>query len=231
MKNKISEPSASHPVNNLRFSTELYEAACKVDVDLQSFDTCLQARTRDVIHSLASGVEVRAVSLESLKGITECLLEMNQEVVKVILDCKKDIWRNQELFELVEEYFDNSLKTLDFCASLEKCLKRIRDQQLMILMALQQFENEDGGDDEVVDGRERYCKTLEELSKFKDAGDPFTKEFFTVFQSVYRHQMVMLEKLQSKKNKLDKKLKYIHAWRKVSSIIFAGLFQIIYLLL
>ncbi|KAL0386980.1 UNVERIFIED_CONTAM: hypothetical protein Sradi_2579800 [Sesamum radiatum] len=37
-------------------------------------------------------------------------------------------------------------------------------------------------------------------------------------------QMLMLEKLQLKKNKLDKKLRYIHAWRKVSSIIFAATF-------
>lgn len=204
---KIWEASGSNSVKNHRFSSEVssYEAACKADVDLQSFDTCLQARTRNVIKSLASGVEVRAVSLESLRGITECLLEMNQEVVKVILECKKDIWRNQELFQLVDEYLENSLKTLDFCASLEKCLKRMRDQQLLIVMALQH------------DGMDKL--TLEELGNFKD---PFTDDFFKAFQSVYRHQMVMLEKLKSKKNKLDKKLKYLHAWRKVSSIIFAG---------
>lgn len=38
-----------------------------------------------------------------------CLLEMYQK-----LDSKKDICKNQELFELVEEYFDNCLKSLDF---------------------------------------------------------------------------------------------------------------------
>jgi len=67
---------------------------------------------------------------------------MNQEVVKVILDCKKDIWKNQEMFELVEDYFENSLKTLDFCAALEKGLRRARDSHLLILVALQQFEDE-----------------------------------------------------------------------------------------
>ncbi|KAI8028324.1 UPF0496 protein [Camellia lanceoleosa] len=34
----------------------------------------------------------------------------------------------------------------------------------------------------------------------------------------------MLDKLQMRKKKLDKKLKYIHAWRKVSSIIFVATF-------
>ncbi|KAL0365483.1 UNVERIFIED_CONTAM: hypothetical protein Sangu_0645900 [Sesamum angustifolium] len=191
MSKNPCETSSANAINNLQYTTELnsYEAACRVDVDLQSFDTTLQVRTNNVINSIAAGVEVRALSFDSLREVTECLLEMNQEVVKVILDCKKDIWKNQELFELVEEYFENSLKTLDFCAALEKCLKSARDRQLLIHVALQQFEEEDG-----VEGNNG------------------------------RQQMLMLEKLQSRKNKLDKKLKYIHAWRKVSSIIFAATF-------
>ncbi|KAG6777812.1 hypothetical protein POTOM_017648 [Populus tomentosa] len=206
--------------NNLQYTTELssYEAACRLDKDLQSFDTTLQARTNHVINTLAVGIEVRALSFDSLKEVTECLLEMNQEVVKVILECKKDIWKNQELFELVEEYFENSLQTLDFCVALEKCLKRARDSQLLILVALKQFEEESEA------GGREYVRTLEELKNFKAAGDPFTDEFFQTFQSVYRQQIMMLEKLQLRKNKLDKKLKCIHAWRKVSSMIFAAAF-------
>ncbi|XP_057502816.1 UPF0496 protein At4g34320-like [Actinidia eriantha] len=223
MSSKPPETPPPPPINfnhNLQYTTELnsYELACKLDEDLQSFDTSLQARTNQVISTLANGVEVRAVSFDSLKEVTECLLQMNQEVVKVILECKKDIWKNQELFELVEEYFDNSLQTLDFCTALEKCLKRARDSQLLILVALQLFEEEHG-----VEGN-RYDRTLEELATFKAAGDPFTEEFILIFQSVYRQQMVMLDKLQNRRKKLDKKLKSIYAWRKVSSIIFAATF-------
>ncbi|KAK2979376.1 hypothetical protein RJ640_025749 [Escallonia rubra] len=138
---------------------------------------------------------------------------MNHEVVKVILECKKDIWKNQELFELVEEYFENSLQTLDFCVALEKCLKRARDSQLLIL-----FEEEDGVEEN------RYTRTLEELRNFKAAGDPFTEDFFQIFQSVYMQHMLMLEKLQIRKSKLDKKLKSVHAWRKLSSVIFVATF-------
>ncbi|XP_062176565.1 UPF0496 protein At4g34320-like [Alnus glutinosa] len=217
-------PETSSAVNlsaaNLQYPTELssYEAACKLDADLQSFDTAVQARTNQVINSLAVGVEVRALSFDSLKEVTECLLEMNQEVVKVILECKKDIWKNQELFELVEEYFENSLHTLDFCTALEKCVKRARDNQLLILVALQRF------DEETQVGENRYARTRQELKNFKAAGDPFTPEFFQIFESVYKQQVLMLEKLQLRKNKLDKKLKYIHVWRKVSSMIFVATF-------
>ncbi|KAM0060819.1 hypothetical protein Hdeb2414_s0004g00128621 [Helianthus debilis subsp. tardiflorus] len=200
--------------------TELnaYEAVCRSDADLQSFDTTLHARANNVINTLAVGVEVRALSFETLKEVTECLLEMNQEVVKVILHCKKDIWKNQELFELVEEYFENSLQTVDFCSALDKCLKRVRGSQLLILVALQHFDEDEGVEEN------RYEKTLEDLKSFKDAGDPFTEEFYKIFYSVYRQQMVMLEKLQSKKTKLDKKMKYIQTFRKVSSVIFVATF-------
>ncbi|KAI3809763.1 hypothetical protein L1987_19363 [Smallanthus sonchifolius] len=200
--------------------TELkaYEAACRSDADLQSFDTTLHARANNVINTLAVGVEVHALSFDTLKEVTECLLEMNQEVVKVILHCKKDIWKNQELFELVEEYFENSLQTVDFCSALDKCLKKVQGSQLMILVALQHFDEDEGVEEN------RYEKALEDLNSFKDAGDPFTEEFYKIFHSVYRQQMVMLDKLQAKKTKLEKKVKYIQTWRKVSSVIFVATF-------
>lgn len=119
-------------------------AACESDPDLRTFNANLQARTDKVLSTLSSGVDVGALSLDSLKEITECLLEMNQEVVKVILDSKKDIWRNEELFELVQDYFNDSLPTLDFCASLENCLKHVHDAHLQIFTALHCFEEEDG---------------------------------------------------------------------------------------
>ncbi|KAF6149681.1 hypothetical protein GIB67_017414 [Kingdonia uniflora] len=218
---RTGESPPVHPINgNIQYMAELnsYEAACRDDPELRSFDAILQARTNHVINSLAVGVEVRSVSFDSLKEVTGCLLEMNQEVVKVILDCKKDIWKNQELFELVEEYFENSLQTLDFCTSLEKCLKKAHDSQLIIHVALQQFEEEDG-----VEGK-NYLRTLEELKFFKATGNPFTEEFFQTFKSVYAQQVMMLEKLHLRKTKLDKKLKSVKIWRKVSSIIFASTF-------
>ncbi|KAG2724726.1 hypothetical protein I3760_01G030600 [Carya illinoinensis] len=207
---------------NTQFTPDLrsYEAACMLDPDLQSFDATLQERTSWVISSLATEVEVRSLSFGSLKEVTNSLLEMNQEVVKVILECKKDIWKNEDLFSLVEEYFENSLKTLDFCTALENCLKRTRDNQFTIQVAVKYFEEEVGNG---VDGV-KYVKTLQELRKFKAYGDPFTEEFFALFQSVYQNHISMFQKLQRRKTKLDKKLKSMKAWRKVSNVIFVAAF-------
>ncbi|XP_057465248.1 UPF0496 protein At4g34320-like [Actinidia eriantha] len=214
MSTKSAETSTTIIFNdNFELTNELnsYE-----DQDLQSFYSNLQVRTDQVINTVAGQVEVQAPSLDSLREVTQCLLEMNQQVAKVTLKSKTDIWNTEGLFELIEEYFENSLQTLDFCAALDKCLKRARDNQLHILIAVQQFEREDG-----IDGN-KYEKTLDELKKFRAAGDPFTGEFMQIFQSVYTRQMLMLDKLQHRENKLDKKYKYYHAWRKISSIIFTA---------
>ncbi|XP_006286139.2 UPF0496 protein At4g34320 [Capsella rubella] len=219
--------TSKHSKTSLRiYARELrtYEAACEEDKEIQSFDKRMQARTSDVINTLATGVEVRGVSLDSLKVVTESLLDMNQEVVKVMLDCKKDIWKDKEMFKLVEDYFETSMKTHDFCDALRKGLHRIRDSYHMIVSALRQFEEESP-----VQGGNGYKKTLEKLKKFKDAERPFGEDFVDMFQIAYKQQMLMLEKLQLHNYKLEKKLKRIRTWRKLTSIIFVAAYAAVFI--
>ncbi|KAI5314308.1 hypothetical protein L3X38_043484 [Prunus dulcis] len=115
-----------------------------------------------------------------------------------------------------------SLKEAIKCL-LEMNQERARASQSFILVSLQQFE------EETEIGGNRYSRTLEELNKFKEIGDPFTKEYFQIFQSVYMQQTLMLEKLKLPKNKLDKKLKSIHAWRKVSTMIFVAIIAAVWI--
>ena len=199
-----------------------YEAACVEDPNLQSFDATIQERTNRVISSLAQGVEVRSLSIDSLREVTGSLLEMNQEVVKVILECRQDIWnkKDRELFSLVNDFFENSLHTLDFCNALDKCLKRARERQIIIKSAITYFEEEaqNGVEGSI------YLKTLQELKNFEEAGDPFTEEFYLLFQSVYTQQVSMLKKLQNRKHKLDKKLQSLKTLKRVSNAIFVAAF-------
>ncbi|KAJ0097430.1 hypothetical protein Patl1_28864 [Pistacia atlantica] len=168
-KGSDATPPALQMKIDSQFSADLssYEAACTLDPDLQSFDNIIHERTSRVINTLSTGVEVRSLSFDSLKEVTGSLLDMNQEVAKVILECKKDIWNNQELFDLVEEYFESSIQILDFCNVFENCLKRARNSQLIIKLAVKQFEEEMGLQDGV--DEKRYVKTLEELKKFKES--------------------------------------------------------------
>jgi len=205
--------------NQFTADMNCYEVACALDPDLQSFDATLQERTNRVIRSFAAEVnEPGSISFDGIREIIQCLLEMHQDVANFNLSSKEDIWNNKELFSFVENYFANSLKTLDFCIALQNCLKRTRDKQLIIQLAVQHFEQEveDG-----IDGV-KHVKTLEELRKYKAAGDPFTEEFFELFKSVYEQQVLMWEKLQARKRKLDKRLKSIKTWNRVSNVIFAA---------
>ncbi|KAL2595740.1 hypothetical protein GLYMA_11G063800v4 [Glycine max] len=199
-----------------------YEAACVEDPNLQSLDATIQERTNRVITSLAQGIEVHSISIESLGEVTGSLLEMNQDVAKVILECKQDIWnkKDRELFSLVEDFFENSLQTLEFCNALDKCLNRARERHVIVKSAITCFE------EEVQNGVEgsTYLKTLQELKGFKEAGDPFTEEFYSLFQSVYQQQASMLKKLQIRKQKLDKKLKSLKTLKRVSNAIFVAAF-------
>ncbi|KAE8707722.1 UPF0496 protein [Hibiscus syriacus] len=224
-KTKGGSPEPSSQVKpDLQLEADLssYEAACRHDSTLQNFDALLQERTSHVISTLAAGSGVQSMSFNSLKVVTGSLLETNQGVAKIILESQRDIWNNPDLFSLVEEYFENSKKTLDFCTALENCLKRARNNQLIIQLAVNCFDEEVGlgvG----LEGK-KFVKTLEELRKFKAAEEPFPKEFFLLLDSVGRQQESMLGKLLARKRKLDKKWKSMKTWRRVSNVLFVATF-------
>ncbi|KAL8197631.1 hypothetical protein R6Q57_024336 [Mikania cordata] len=64
-----------------------------------------------------------------------------------------------------------------------------------------------------------YEKTLVHLKSLKAAGDPFTQDFFKIFNFVYRRQIAYLEKLQRKKVKLCKKLDQTWFTKRVNSVL------------
>ncbi|KAL1829165.1 hypothetical protein DCAR_0208485 [Daucus carota subsp. sativus] len=197
-----------------------YEAACRLDPELRSFDSSVHHRTTTLLNSLSGSgsFDVQSVSLDSLLEVTKSLLEMDQDVVSVILECKKDIWKNQELFNLVDDYFKNSIETLNFCNALNSCLKRARESQFNLNVAIRQF------DEEKREGSKEFPLTLQEFEKLKLGGDPFGDEFFVLFESIYTKQIAMLRRLQVEKGKLDKKLKSMKKWRKLSNVLFVATF-------
>nr|XP_043634278.1 UPF0496 protein At4g34320-like [Erigeron canadensis] len=214
-KTLSSKSSSSSSMSNSELNPDLtsYQDACQSDPELQSFDTALQDRTSRVINTLAAGVEVRSLSLDSLREVTGSLLDMNQEVVKVILECKKDIWENDQLFSLVQDYFDISILTIDLCTSLNNCLKNARSSLSFLQIVINKYE------------ANTTSTVLEEFKEFKALDGPFSGEFFELFQQVYKKQVTMLKKLQTQKGKVDKKLKSMKTWRRLSNVLFVATFS------
>ncbi|XP_057808678.1 UPF0496 protein 1-like [Salvia miltiorrhiza] len=174
-------PAANHDLSSSNFTSadsdlSSYEAACRSDPDLQNFDSKLQIRTSRAINSISVVLDVRSLPLDSLREVTEYLLEMNQEVVTIILQNKRDIWKDDEFSDLV--VFENCLLTLDFCTTLDSCLKRAARIESIVKVALRKFD-----DDRANAGR-NYSRTLAELRNFSAAEEPFTQEFFKVFARV-----------------------------------------------
>uniref|UniRef100_A0A9I9DN61 Uncharacterized protein n=2 Tax=Cucumis melo TaxID=3656 RepID=A0A9I9DN61_CUCME len=209
------------PINDAHYAAALssYEAECANNTDLRSFDVQVHERTNRALNSLADGVAVGSLSMDALMEVTDFLLEMNGDAVKIILESKEDVW-NKELFSLVDAFFDNSLKVLEFCKALEVSLRRTRDSQFIIKLAVRKFESDENNGD----NGERYVKTFEELKKFQEAGDPFGEEFVTLFRSLYKEHLSMFKKLQRQKKKLDKKYTTMKTWKTVSNVILVTAF-------
>ncbi|GMH25248.1 hypothetical protein Nepgr_027091 [Nepenthes gracilis] len=205
------------------FDLSYYLAGVRVDPELQVVDSSLHGRASRVIDSVAHGVHGRSLPFNSVRDATGSITDFNHEIVKVILQSKKDIWRNNDLLSLVNEYFEYSEQISGPIAALDNCLKRARNRQLLIRAALLRYEEESKNGIEGNDGG-RYVKTLQELRNFKEAGDLFTEEFFTLFQAVYEQQLQMFQKLLLKKHDLHTKLKQCKVYRKVANIIFAAIF-------
>ncbi|KAF3323343.1 hypothetical protein FCM35_KLT12074 [Carex littledalei] len=135
-----------------------YSAQCRSDPQIQSFDANLQQRTTRVLSSGASGTgPVQSLFFSSLLVVTGDLLDLNREMVPMLLDARKDIWNSPDLFQLVKEYFNTSIESLEFCNCLESCLKRARDSQTSIQLALNKFEEQS------CDQENNFSLTLQEL--------------------------------------------------------------------
>ncbi|GMH25247.1 hypothetical protein Nepgr_027090 [Nepenthes gracilis] len=200
-----------------------YLAGVRVDPELRVVDSSLHGRASRVIDSVAHGVQGRSLPFNSVRNATGSITDFNHKIAKVILQSKKDIWRNNDLLSLVNEYFEYSEQISGPIAALDNCLKRARNRQLLIRAALLQYEEESKNGIEGDDGG-RYVKTLQELRNFQKAGDLFTEEFFTLFPAVYEQQLQMFQKLLLKKHDLHTKLKQFKVHRKVANIIFVATF-------
>ncbi|CAH8332745.1 unnamed protein product [Eruca vesicaria subsp. sativa] len=234
------KPNTSPVLTHMRskYSSDLkyYTSACQQDSDLKTFDSSLHQRTVSVMKSLAeqgdkSGESPSKVSLMEVYGF---LLDLNGDVVRRIIDSKEDVSTNKELSSLVDVYFKITSKTLDFCKTVDNCVKRAEISQLIIRYAVKNFEAESVDTDDLeqnIKKKKKYAKTLDELNKFKAMGDPFDGEFLTQYESsFYEQQALLLEELGKLKANLGKKQRNVKTWMRISNILFITAYVSIFIL-
>ncbi|KAK5843692.1 UPF0496 protein At2g18630-like [Gossypium arboreum] len=129
---------------------------------------------------------------------------------------------DSDLKSLMKEYFDNFEKTLEFCTALKDCLEHVRNNHGIIESALKCYDEEDKL--EVGTIEENSVKALGELRKFKEAEEPFVKQFLVLKKMAHRRYESMQGKVRALKKTLKKKLESWETWRRVTMAFFVAAF-------
>ncbi|KAG2327273.1 hypothetical protein Bca52824_010001 [Brassica carinata] len=219
--NKYNSPVRTDMRSKYESDLKYYTSACQQDSDLKTFDSSLRQRTNSVMELLANQAKSQSISQGSLIEVYEFMLDLNRDVVKEIIESREDVRNNKDLTSLVDVYFKNTTKTLDFCNTVQNCVKIAENSRLIIRYAVKQLEAESVDTD---NKKSKYAKTLAELNKFKAMGDPFDKEFLNQYESVCEEQVLLLEELGKLKAKLDKKQRNLKIWRRLSNVVFITAF-------
>lgn len=111
---------------------------------------------------------------------------------------------DSDLKSLMKEYFDNFEKTLEFCTALKDCLEHVRNNHGIIESALKCYDEEDKLEVRTVE--ENSVKALGELRKFKEAEEPFVKQFLVLKKMAHRRYESMQGKVRARKKTVKKKL-------------------------
>ncbi|KAB1671302.1 hypothetical protein [Gossypium barbadense] len=132
---------------------------------------------------------------------------------------------DSDLKSLMKEYFANFEKTLEFCTALKDCFEHAPNNHGIIESALKCYDEEDKL--EVGTVEKNSVKALEELRRFKEAEEPFTKEFLVLKKIAHRRYESMQGKVCAQKKTLEKKLESRETWRRVSVAIFVATFILV----
>ncbi|XP_020574537.1 UPF0496 protein 1-like [Phalaenopsis equestris] len=151
-----------------------------------------------------------AANQEDLENQTLTLF--NRDAIGRIVERKKRIMKNLEMFQLINGYFKKSAATDDFFTALVPSLKKARDFVELVIKSSEAADEDD--QPPKVKKKMRYAKILDELRHYFSVGG--TGEF----ESLYHEQLSMLRELQNQKVKQEMKLKSVKVWKKVNCISF-----------
>ncbi|KAF3786223.1 hypothetical protein EJ110_NYTH25824 [Nymphaea thermarum] len=140
---------------------------------------------------------------------TTCLLDTNDHAAEEILAYKEDIRSNDQLYDIVKEYFDLSYKTLDFLFDLQRRLNELKGKLAMLRSSFQHPTS-------------RETKVLA-LEKFRDC-EGFNADLISSLTNVITAHTCFLVKLQGWKDKSEKRINILRRRRKMIYVLFVTVF-------
>ncbi|XP_010550397.1 PREDICTED: UPF0496 protein At5g66675-like [Tarenaya hassleriana] len=166
----------------------------------------------------------RSLSFDSLRQVTGSMLELNNEVVKIILEVKQEEFKSESFMPLMKAYMDASLRNLDLCSTLERCIKYARDGQFTIHLHLREAV-EDGDQNKIL-----MTRAKEELTKLRTEDNPFPQHVSDMFDATHHRLESLIVESNNQTRGIDRKLKRIETWSKLSTVLFAiGYFSVLVL--
>ncbi|KAF3786221.1 UPF0496 protein [Nymphaea thermarum] len=190
-----------------------YERACKKYPELLKYDEALQATLKGIKVGVQPGKdetdESSSLSFDSLEQATTCLLDTNDHAAEEILAYKEDIRSNDQLYDIVKEYFDLSYKTLDFLFDLQRRLNELKGKLAIFSSSFQHPTS-------------RETKVLA-LEKFRDC-EGFNADLISSLTNVITAHTSFLVKLQGWKDKSEKRINILRRRRKMIYVIFVTVF-------
>ncbi|KAL0848701.1 hypothetical protein Bca101_021948 [Brassica carinata] len=228
-----SDPSsvismALHEVHSANISS--YKAACEQHPELKSFDASLQEGANKVLNSVNAQAETDSYSVHtSYAELYKYLLDACQAVAKFITAIEGDVWDNEDLKKMVEAYFEDTIKTLEFFNSVDKLADKASIGDLYLQRAVDLFDKEsaeNGGNT-----KNKYEKALEDLKKFENMKHDFDGDkLIAKFASVKKEQENLLEQVSDLKKKIDAAYAAAQAHSKLTNILFGVLFGVVALI-
>ncbi|KAL0642039.1 hypothetical protein Bca4012_102741 [Brassica carinata] len=183
-----------------------------------------------VLNSVNAQAETDSYSVHtSYAELYKYLLDACQAVAKFITAIEGDVWDNEDLKKMVEAYFEDTIKTLEFFNSVDKLADKASIGDLYLQRAVDLFDKEsaeNGGNT-----KNKYEKALEDLKKFENMKHDFDGDkLIAKFASVKKEQENLLEQVSDLKKKIDAAYAAAQAHSKLTNILFGVLFGVVALI-
>ncbi|KAF8091422.1 hypothetical protein N665_0445s0010 [Sinapis alba] len=165
--------------------------------------------------SSSSSMMIKSRSEENLSKLSECMDNMDDDVLKMFMECHQtDFRQDPELLRLLSDYFTTSKSVTELCESLRECLERAEhDECFLIDETLRDFEEEKNGYGGLLEAS--FRKTFRQLSKLGSDCDVISGEFLRKLEMCHRELGKMIVKLESTMKGIDKKLRRLRGGRAV----------------
>eukprot|EP00249_Psilotum_nudum_P008586 c21383_g1_i1 orf=2956-4080(+) len=222
---RIPEPSSSGSVNDRSQNAHSRQlpTANRVDWNVEYVKAVKTAsynefwmKVRMLTGKRPDDAETGSVSSEfkfqSFRLVLDSLLDPEQEAVIAMLNDSKN-WNRLEVFELVSDYFESSLKASNLCELLLRSLEQARHNCDLIKSTFIVLPCTGETD------CDKCQQAMEQLNHIAHIDNPFSEPTSGEFRTVHDYYITLHKRLGEKKKNLDNELKALNCCKSGCAVL------------